>query len=391
MNLLNYVDRFVLPAIIEKVRVDIPMNDKEQGVALTAFIWVYMVTAPLFGRLGDRGPRKGLLALGVALWSLATAAAAMAQSFTMLVLSRAVVGIGEAAYATLSPALLGDLFGPKDRGRAMAFFYLATPVGSALGYVIGGQVESHFGWRAAFLAVGLPGLVIAASALLMKEPPRGQFDEAKPELLPLGETLRALAANRIYRWSVLGSTFYTFALGGLAQWMPTYLTRVRHLDGARANTLFGALTVVTGILGTVLGGWAAERLKPRTRHAYLAVSAVATLAAVPFSVAAFAVEDAALLWPVIFVAELFVFVSTGPMNAVLADALPPSMRAMGFAVSLLAMHALGDAVSPALIGAVSDATGSLSVAVMLVPLFFSLAAAVWALAWRRLPAAGTEV
>lgn len=389
MNLLNYVDRYVLSAVIEKVRVDIPMDDHQQGVALTAFIWVYMLTAPVFGRLGDRRGRKGLVAFGVALWSVATAAAAFTHSYGALVLSRAFVGVGEAAYATISPALLGDYFPPEKRGRAMAVFYLATPVGSALGYVVGGQVEAAYGWRAAFLAVGIPGLLVALAALALREPPRGQFDDpdtASRAPSALGPTLRALWHNRVFAWSVAGSTLYTFALGGLAQWMPTYLIRVRHLDSARANTLFGAVTVVTGLLGTAAGGALAEWARPRTRHPYLWVSGVGTLVAVPLCVLSFVVSGDTLPWVAIFAAEFLVFLSTGPMNAVLADALPGSMRATGFAVSLLVMHALGDAVSPALIGALSDATGSLRLAVMLVPLAFAAAALTWIVAARRLPA-----
>jgi len=388
MNLLNYVDRYVLSAVIEKVKVDIPMDDRQQGIALTAFIWVYMLTAPVFGRLGDRRGRRGLVAFGVALWSVATAAAAFSNSFGALVLSRAFVGVGEAAYATISPALIGDYFPPAKRGRAMAVFYLATPVGSALGYILGGQVEAAWGWRAAFLAVGLPGLLVAFAALGLTEPPRGQFDDPDaPRTAPaLGPTLKALLHNRVFVWSVAGSTLYTFALGGLAQWMPAYLIRVRHLDSASANTRFGAITVVTGLLGTAAGGALAEWVRPHTKHHYLWVSGVGTLVAVPLCVLSFVVSGSALSWAMIFAAEFFVFLSTGPMNAVMADALPGSMRATGFALSLLVMHALGDAISPTLIGTVSDATRSLQVAMMLVPIAFAAAAFVWLIAARRLPA-----
>lgn len=386
MNLLNYIDRFVLPAIIESVRADIPMTDAQQGVALTAFIWVYMLASPVFGRLGDTRSRRHLLAFGVALWSLATAAAAFATTFAGLVVARAFVGVGEAAYATIAPALIGDYFPKAQRGRAMAAFYLATPVGSALGYILGGRINHAAGWQTAFLAVGLPGLILAAAALTLTEPPRGQFDDAPAAATPLADTLRALWRNREYGVTVAGSVAYTFALGGLAQWMPTYLIRVRGMDGAAANTVFGVLTVLSGLLGTLVGAAVADALRGRVRHPYLLVSGVATLLAVPFAVLAFTLPDPTWRWGAVFVAETLVFACTGPANTVLVDCVPASMRTMGFAVSILMMHVLGDAISPAIIGAVSDRR-SLQLAVMLVPLSFAVGGAVWVYGSRALPSA----
>lgn len=385
MNLLNYIDRFVLPAIIESVRADIPMTDAQQGIALTAFIWVYMLASPVFGRLGDTRSRRHLLAFGVAVWSIATAAAAFATTFAGLIAARAAVGVGEAAYATIAPALIGDYFPRVHRGRAMAGFYLATPVGSALGYILGGRINHAAGWQTAFLAVGLPGLLLAAAALTLTEPPRGQFDDEPAAVaLPLGDTLRALARNREYAVTVAGSVAYVFALGGLAQWMPTYLIRVRGMDGAAANTIFGTLTVLSGLLGTLLGAWIAEFLRGKVKHPYLLVSGAATLLAVPFAVLAFRLPDPTARWVAMFVAETLVFLCTGPTNTVLVDCVPSSMRTMGFAVSILLMHVLGDAISPAIIGAVSD-RGTLQSAVMLVPLFFAVGGAVWVYGSRALP------
>ncbi len=387
MNLLNYIDRYVLPAIVTSVRRDIPMTDAQQGTALTAFIWVYMLASPVFGRLGDTRSRRHLLAFGVALWSVATAAAAFATTFAGLVAARAAVGVGEAAYATIAPALIGDYFPPEKRGRAMAAFYLAIPVGSALGYILGGRIDHAAGWRVAFLAVGLPGLLLAAAALTLEEPPRGQFDGASAPSLPLGETFAALARNREYVVTVAGSVAYTFALGGLAQWMPTYLIRVRHMDGSSANTLFGVITVLSGLLGTGLGGWLGEALRGRVRHHYLLISGVSTALAVPFAVLSFVLVDPTQRWAAVFVAETLVFLCTGPANTLLVDCVPSTMRAMGFAVSILAMHVLGDAISPYIIGRVSDGS-SLQSAMMLVPLAFALGGLIWTVGSRRLPPRG---
>jgi MFS family permease len=384
MNLLNYIDRFVLPAVIETVRRDIPMSDTEQGFALASFILVYMVAAPVFGRLGERVSRTRIIAVGVALWSLATAAAGFAQSYGALLAARSLVGIGEAAYATLAPALIGDYFPEAKRGRVMTLFYLAIPIGSALGYVLGGQLAHAFSWRVAFFAVGGPGLLLAAAALAIREPPRGQFDREPGEVLPLGATLRALARNRVYVWTVAGYTAYTFALGGLAQWMPTYLMRVRHLDGAEANTLFGAVTVLAGLAGTAVGGALAESLRGRVRQPYLWVSGVSTLLAAPVALLAFRLESTTGLWSAIATAEFLVFMSTGPINTVLVNCVGATMRSTAFAFSILLTHLLGDALSPSLIGVASDRT-SLQSAVLLVPLTFLLAGFFWLHGQRRSP------
>lgn len=384
MNLLNYVDRFVLPAVIERVRRDIPMSDTEQGVALTAFIWVYMVTAPVFGRLGDTGSRKRLIALGVGLWSIATALGAFVTGLWGLIAARALVGVGEAAYATISPSLIADYYPPSRRGRLMAMFFVATPVGSALGYVLGGSIARAYSWRAAFLAVGLPGLALALAALAIREPPRGQFDRDAAATPPLRDVWPSLVANRPWLLTTLGWTAYTFAIGGLAQWMPSYLQRVRHMDLGAANNTFGAILVVAGLAGTLAGGGLVERLRGRVRHPDLWVCGVTTAAGVPFVWLAFRLQGGAAVWASIAVAEFFLFFGTGPVNAVLLNALPPAVRTTGFAASILMIHLLGDAVSPALIGFVSD-RASLAAAVLLVPFAFALAAAVWLYAQRALP------
>lgn len=386
MNLLNYIDRFVMPAVIETVRRDIPMTDAQQGTALTAFVWVYMLVAPVFGRAGDRVSRTRLVALGVALWSVATAAAAYAHTLRGLIAARALVGVGEAAYATISPTLIGDYFPRAQRNRAMSVFYLATPVGSALGYVLGGSITAHYSWRTAFLAVGVPGLALAASALWLRDPPRGQHDEPDEATAAPGyrDALRGLARNRGYTLNVAASTAYTFALGGLAQWMPAYLMRVRHMDGAHANNVFGALTVLSGLLGTAAGGALAEALRGRVRHPYFVVCAGATAVGVPLSLLAFQLPSPGALWAATFLAELFVFMPTGPANTLVVDWTAPAVRATAFALSILAMHALGDAISPVIIGVVSDRS-SLQLGVMLVPLAFAVASALWAYAARSLP------
>jgi MFS family permease len=319
LNLFNYLDRYVLASLFESLKAsELRLTDTQLGSLFTAFLLVYMLASPFFGRLGDRASRPRLLAAGVAAWSLATALGGFARSFAGLFASRAAVGIGEAAYATIAPALLADSFAKERRGRVFAIFFAAIPVGSALGYVLGGLMDRHFGWRAAFFVAGGPGLLLALLCLAIRDPPRGARDGAA--LLPAGpggarEAYARLFANRPYRTTVAGYAAYTFALGGLAAWTPAFLERVRGLPKADATVQFGAIVVATGLIGTFAGGWIGDRLLKNDRQAYLKLSGWTALAAVPATVVAFFAPGRVLPMAGIVAAELLLFASTGPINS----------------------------------------------------------------------------
>src|SRR5437899_2197526 len=241
LNFLNYIDRFILAAVLPRVKSELVLTDFQLGLLANVFLVTYFVTSPLFGALGDRLSRPRLMSAGVTVWSMATAAAGFTADFVQLLIARAWVGIGEAAYATISPALLSDYFPRSQRGRAFAVFYVAIPVGSAAGFLLGGTLERAFGWRAAFYAVGLPGIVLALLALRVPDPGRGATEEPSPfgrgqgEGLNLRTTLSSLFHNPTYVGTVLGYAAYTFALGGLAFFMPTYFERVRGLELSHAD------------------------------------------------------------------------------------------------------------------------------------------------------------
>src|SRR5580704_8520552 len=302
-----------------------------------------------------------------------------------LVAARAGVGVGEAAYATISPALLADCFPVARRGRAFWVFYVAIPVGAAVGYLLGGVLERAFGWRAAFYAVGLPGVALAMLALTIPDPPRGASDgpprgasdgRNESDFETLGATLGRLSRNLPYVGTVLGYAAYTFALGGLAVWMPTYLERVRGLDLARADILVGGVTAVAGLGGTFVGGYIGDRLAQRVRHGHLWLSGVATLGASLPAWLALTATSPATYQTSLFVAEFLLFLSTGPINVVIVSAVPAGMRAMAVAVSIFVIHALGDAISPPIIGTLAD-LGGLARAVTVVPLAIVVSGLVW--------------
>jgi len=374
VNLLNYIDRQALYAVFPLIKSDLKLSDTALGLLGSAFMLCYMLAAPLFGRLGDRRNRPRLAAGGLALWSLATMLSGMASSYRMLLAARALVGVGEASYGTVSPGLVADFFPRERRGRMMSLFFLAIPVGSALGYILGGQLGQAFGWQRAFLLVGLPGLILAVPLFSLSDPRTTRMGPASP--LPRERILPELfrfMTNRSYVNATLSMAAMTFALGGLAQWAPSFLQRSFGLEVARGNTMFGMITVVAGILGTLAGGWLGDRLQRRTPSGYLQVSAAGFLLGAPMMVLALTTSNLTLCLAAIFAAELFLFLNTGPLNTVLVNVVVPGRRAIGFAINIFVIHALGDAISPAIIGTLSDRWG-LSASLLITPLAVLVAA-----------------
>jgi MFS family permease len=366
MNLLDYIDRNILAAVLPQIQAEMGLSSTQAGALGPAFLIAYTAFAPLMGWAGDRYNRTRLLVCGVGLWSLATVGAGFADTYGHLVLARSLLGIGEAAYGTLAPTILADLYPRERRGQILSFFYLAVPVGSALGYVLGGLIEPHYGWRMAFWIVGGPGLVAALSGLLLREPRRGAMDSAEGvhDLVSMHapghvswRDYGMLKQNRSYVHNTLGMALMTFALGGLALWMPTFFHRVKGMTLQEANLWIGPLTVGAGLLGTLTGGWLADRLLRRTPGAYFLVSGCGMLLAMPCALVALLADAPTVYLPAMFLAECGVFLNTGPCNAILVNVVPPAMRSTAFAINIFLIHVLGDIWSPIAIGALADATG----------------------------------
>lgn len=381
INLFNYIDRWVLAAVVEPIKHALSLTDTELGIIGAAFIVVYSLTSPVFGILGDRRARPPLIALGVAVWSISTGVAGFARGFWTLFAARSTVGVGEAAYGTIAPALLADQFPIERRGRVMAVFFAAIPIGSAAGYVLGGLADHHFGWRAAFWIAGFPGLALALLVLLVKDPPRGQNDVHAPRAsgTRLIDSYRDLFHNRPYILAVLGYAAYTFALGGLGFWMPAFLERARGMSRSDATVTFGAIVIVTGFIGTFLGGWLGDALLKRTRQSYLWVSGIATILAAPLTMIGLTSTNRSVYLTAIVAAEVLIFMCTGPVNSAIVNAVSPLERATAVGLSVLTMHFLGDIPSPPLIGALSDAS-SLASGILIVPAAILIAGLIWSYA-----------
>ena len=373
VNLLNYIDRQVLFAVFPLIKVDFALSDTELGFLGSAFMLSYMMLAPLFGWLGDRWHRVKLASGGLIVWSLATAFAGFAPGYRTLLAARATVGVGEASFGTVSPGLVSDFFPKEQRGRILSWFYVAIPVGSALGYLLGGVLGHRFGWHAAFLMVGLPGLVLAVPVWLLRTPPRGG-DDAVPVARgrKASAEYKSLFRNRSFVWNTIAMAAMTFAIGGLAQWIPSFLNRFHSLNVEKGNMLFGATTVLAGILGTLAGGWLGDRWQKKSSKGYLLVSGWGFLLGTPFAVWAILAPDLISCMSAIFIAEFFLFLNTGPLNTVIINVTQPAIRAMAFAVNIFFIHALGDAVSPSILGWLSDQWG-LRNALLITPCAMALA------------------
>jgi MFS family permease len=392
INLFNYLDRWVVAAVVESLKKSLQLSDTQIGLLPTGFIVIYTLTSPLFGTFGDRRARPPLIALGVAVWSVATALAGFARGFGSLFIARSAVGVGEAAYGTIAPALLADSFPIEKRGRVLAVFFAAIPIGSAAGYILGGLVDQHLGWRAAFWIAGAPGLLLALLVMLVKDPPRGLHDhvaavspaEASADVAPAHwtDSYRDLLRNRPFILTALGYGAYTFALGGLGFWMPAFLERVRGMPRSEATVTFGGIALVTGFVGTFAGGWLGDLFLSRSKQSYLWVSGIATLLAAPATYIAVSNPHRAVYLPAIAIAEVFIFMSTGPVNSAIINVVKPGERATALGLSVLVMHLVGDIPSPPLIGFVSDHS-TLERAFMLVPLAIVIAGGIWCYtAWR---------
>ena len=356
INFVNYLDRYVLSAVLEEVRLELELTDGHAGLLGTMFMVVYTIAAPFSGYVGDRWRRNRMVAVAVALWSVATMSTGLAQDYGTLLALRALVGIGEAGYATVAPAMIADLFAPSERGRKLAWFYLAIPLGSALGYLVGGWVGEHHGWRAAFFVAGAPGVVLALVAFFLPDPPRGAMDEASDgaQRFDLRAGLRRVFASPAWRINTVGMTLMTFAMGGLAFWMPTFLVRTHDLGLAEANTWFGGVTVVAGLGGTLVGGYLGDRAYARDSGGYFTVSGWGLLAGAPFALVLPLMPTPTAIFACVFFAQLLLFLNTGPLNAALVACVPPRLRATAVAVNVFFIHAFGDAISPFLMGGLSE-------------------------------------
>jgi MFS family permease len=367
INLFNYIDRQVLAAVEPEISQTLfSPNDSDSGFWMgllsTAFLITYMVIAPLFGWLADRTSRWLLVGIGVIVWTVASGASGVdwgvhaMRAYWLLFLTRCFVGVGEGAYGPVAPTMISDLYPIQHRGMVLSLFYLAIPVGGALGYGLGEIVKDLLDWRWAFFLVVPPGLALGLWCFFMREPPRGLADAAldRSGRARIEDYLK-LARIPSYVLNTLGMTAMTFAIGGLAYWMSAYLEQrgAAGLGPLGPRTLFGLITAIAGLLATLLGGLAGDWLRSRWSGSYFLVSGAAMLLGFPMMLLVLWTPFP-LTWLFIFLTVFCLFFNTGPTNTILANVTHPAVRASAFALNIFIIHLLGDVISPPIIGWVRD-------------------------------------
>jgi MFS family permease len=389
MNLLDYMDRNILSAVLPQVQISLKLSNQQAGNLFSCFLVSYSLVGPLMGWAADRYRRTWLLAFGVGLWSLATFATGLASDYDQIWYARCLLGVGEATYGVIAPTMLMDLFTRQARARVLSAFYLAMPLGSALGIKVGGwivtideAVRNEFllhwfgpglggwlsaceGWQLSFFVVGLPALVSVLAVFALPEPLRGASEEIDPSRLAAHERGGAtqadyidLMVNSSYTYSVFGMTAYTFAIGGLIAWFPKFLFTTRGIPQNDATTMLSLITFSAAVVGMLAGGWLADRLSRRDPRALFLVPGTAMLLAVPFMLLALFSTSAPWIYLGILLAEMLMFINTGPCNAIIGHVVQPNLRAAALAIAIAVIHFLGDIWSPKLIGLIADRFGS---------------------------------
>ncbi len=355
LNLFNYIDRQVLFSVFPLLQADLHITDTQLGTLASVFMLVYMLYAPLVGYFADRTQRQKWIGASALIWSTATLACAWCKNYAALLAARGFIGVGEAGFTTIAQPFLAENFPKEKRATLLAYFALALPIGSALGYLAGGVIGQHWGWRVAFMLVGIPGLFLGLLALTRIK------DTLRLTQSPRDRARRVdyfiLLRNKAFIFLCLAHAMGTFALGGFSAWLPTYFHRFWGFSVSRAGLVFGVLVVVCGALGTFLGGKLADNLLKKTHLAYFITIFSSFLLAFPFAAGAVFCQR---LLPALFLlsgAIVCIFLPMGPISAALVALTRTRVRSMAFAVNIFIIHALGDAISPVLLGKASDIWG----------------------------------
>jgi MFS transporter, Spinster family, sphingosine-1-phosphate transporter len=379
LNLFNYLDRFVLSAVLPPLKAELHLNDSQAGWIPTTFMLGYFVTSPIFGYLGDRLARKWLIAVGIFVWSLGTVLTGFAGAFATLLAFRVLVGVGEASYATISPSLISDNFGNTRRNDALTIFYVAIPIGAALGTLFGGFIATRYSWHAAFIWSGAPGLLLALILLPFEEAPRGGVNGAENNTRSRPTLTDVFNLFRLPRYVVVvaGYAAYTFAMGAFATWGPSFFYRVHGMSLNRADTFFGLMAASTGLTGTFIGGFVASAWQKRSRAGYAWLMGLSATLSVPFAFAAFLVGNALASQICLAVAMFLLFLPTGPVNTMILETVPANLHASAMALSIFVIHLFGDLWSSEIVGELADQWNDLRKAVLILPAALLICAIFW--------------
>lgn len=399
MNVINYADRALMSPIAPLLAAPIAdgglaLTKSQIGLIGSAFMVVHSVASVPLGILADRFTRKYLIAIGVGLWSLATATAGLAHSFTGLFIARASVGVGEATYAPAASALISDRFSPAVRARALAVFQMGMVLGGGIGTVVGGLTANAWGWRNAFLAFGLPGIAIALLVLVIDEKPRTAAD------IQLSQSMRAqtsfwrqarnFARSPAWVWINVSGIFITFFVGALTFWGPAFVLESQYggdIDMlGRAAATFGGIAIPMAVFGALIGSFVADRLdRRRPGEGRLLAVAFGTFAVIPLALVGMYATHPTIVFGAMGLAVFFMSWYVGPILAALHDVVGTDQRGVATGAYLLLVHLLGDAISPWIVGQIASSSGSLRTGLVVATgsLVFGGAAALMAIPGAR--------
>ena len=381
INFLNYLDRYVLPAAASSIQKEFHIDDAAMGAVLSAFLLFYSLTVLPFGYWADRGIRKNVIGTGVAVWSLATLLTGATQNFLQLFAARAVLGVGEAGYFPAGTSLLADYVTKDFRSRAASIWNSGSVFGIAVGFIGGGIVAERYGWRWAFYATALPGLLCAVLAFRLREPLRGAAEAVGPKVRrPHDVDFRAfwrLLRIPSFRSVVVSQLLLYAVLAAIANWLPTFIQRRYGLSVSGAATLGGGLLIGGGLVGTLLGGWLGDWRARRAPRGYLEISAASFLGGAVLLVAALRAPTLSLFVPLALLSATVLYLYVAPFTALQQNVIVPTLRASAITLGLFFGHLLGDSWSSFATGALSDAVGSLDLALTIIgPPLLVLAAVV---------------
>jgi MFS transporter, Spinster family, sphingosine-1-phosphate transporter len=373
INFLNYMDRYVGAAASPLIQKEFHLSDAQVGGLGSAFLLVYALAAVPFGYWADRGIRKTVVAAGVAIWSIATLFTGFARNFPQLFISRAVLGIGEAGYYPAGTSLLSDYFPKEQRGRTMSIWGAGSTFGIAVGFAGGGYIADKFGWRSAFFFAAVPGILFALLAFGLREPLRGSAERIGRAVEKIQEaSLRNfLDLMRIptLRATILSQTLLFFVLASNAFWLPILLTRRFSLSVSKAGLLAGVVLVVGGLIGTLAGGWIADRraLKNAAGHLEVGIAGF-LLGAVFITIALIApmnIGPIPVFVPAFLLAVACLYLYSGPFTALAQSVVSPGLRASAVTMLLFVSHVFGDSHSTYDVGVLSGLVGSLQTALLI--------------------------
>jgi MFS family permease len=373
INFLNYMDRYVAAVASPLIQKEFGLSNADIGLLASAFLLVYAVAALPFGFWADRGVRRTVVGIGVTIWSLATLFTGFARNFFQLFLSRAILGIGEAGYYPAGTSLLSDYFPKDQRARVMSIWGVGSTIGIAVGFAGGGYIADKFGWRNAFFFAAAPGILFALLAFGLREPLRGSVEERGPAVKRTSDaSVRAfLNLMRIptLRATILSQTVLYFVLASNAFWLPTLLVRRFDLSVSQAGLFAGVVLVLGGLIGTLAGGWIADRMAKKNPAAHLQVGIVGFLIGAVFIVisllAPLNIGPIPIFVPAFLITVIALYLNAGPFTAVAQNVVSPALRASSVTMLLFVAHVFGDSHSTFDVGLLADRLGSLQTALLI--------------------------